>query len=154
MRGAVTVRPALPGRSVATGRAVAWRGAAVGAAGHGTLVGMSDCLFCRIVAGEIPSDKVAETDTVVAFRDISPKAPTHVQVIPKTHYPDAAAMVAGDPGLAAEVLALATSVARAEGLADTGYRLMFNTGRDAGQEVFHVHLHVLGGKPLGPMLCD
>ncbi|HZE41927.1 MAG TPA: histidine triad nucleotide-binding protein [Stackebrandtia sp.] len=114
---------------------------------------MTDCLFCRIVAGEIPSTKVAEDDRVLAFRDINPKAPVHVQLIPKRHYADAAELAAADPALAGELLAAAGRVAAAEGIADDGYRLMFNTGAHGGQEVFHVHLHLLGGKPLGPMLA-
>ena len=113
----------------------------------------SDCLFCRIVAGEIPATIVRETATTLAFRDIDPKAPTHVLVIPKEHYADVATLAQGDPGLAGEVLATAAVVAEDEGLLADGFRLMFNTGPYAGQEVFHVHAHVFGGAPLGPMLC-
>jgi histidine triad (HIT) family protein len=112
----------------------------------------NDCLFCRIVAGEIPATVVHETDTTLAFRDIDPKAAVHVLVIPKTHLPDVVAL-AGDPTAAADVLATAAAVAESEGLTGDGFRLMFNTGRFAGQEVFHVHGHVLGGEPLGPMLA-
>jgi len=108
---------------------------------------MSDCLFCRIVAGEIPATVVLETDDVLAFRDIAPAAPTHVVVVPKAHHQDVVALAAADPGLAAKVLAAGTAVAEQEGLAD-GFRLVFNTGRDGGQTVFHVHLHVLGGRSL------
>jgi histidine triad (HIT) family protein len=110
-----------------------------------------DCLFCRIVAGEIPATVVHETDTTLAFRDISPAAPVHVLVIPKEHHPDVASLTRADPGLAADVLAAATAVAESEGLLEDGFRLLFNNGRNAGQEVFHVHAHVLGGRPLGPM---
>jgi histidine triad (HIT) family protein len=110
-----------------------------------------DCLFCRIVAGEIPATVVHETATTLAFRDIDPKAAVHVLVIPKQHYADVVALAA-DPSAGADVLAAAASVAEAEGLTGDGFRLMFNTGRFAGQEVFHVHAHVLGGEPLGPML--
>lgn len=113
----------------------------------------TDCLFCRIVAGEIPATIVRETATTLAFRDIDPKAPTHVLVIPKEHYADVATLAQGDPGLAGEVLAAAAVVAEDEGLLADGFRLMFNTGPYAGQEVFHVHAHVFGGAPLGPMLC-
>ena len=113
----------------------------------------NDCLFCRIVAGEIPATVVHETDTTLAFRDIDPKAPVHVLVIPKDHHPDVAALSRADPKVAADVLAAAGVVAEAEGLLGDGYRLLFNTGRYAGQEVFHVHGHVLGGRPLGPMLA-
>ncbi|MFE9206248.1 histidine triad nucleotide-binding protein [Micromonospora sp. NPDC007230] len=113
----------------------------------------TDCLFCRIVAGEIPATIVRETATTLAFRDINPQAPTHVLVIPKEHYADVATLAQGDPGLAGEVLATAATVAEEEGLLADGFRLMFNTGAYAGQEVFHVHAHVFGGAPLGPMLC-
>ena len=109
-----------------------------------------DCLFCRIVAGEIPADVVAETDRTVAFRDISPQAPTHVLVVPREHHADLAACVAADPGLLADVMAAAVEVARAERL-DGGYRLLTNTGSDAGQTVHHLHGHVLGGRPLGAL---
>jgi histidine triad (HIT) family protein len=111
-----------------------------------------DCLFCRIVAGEIPATVVHETETTLAFRDVNPKAPVHVLVIPKAHHTDVAALAQADPGLAGQLLAAAAVVADNEGLLLDGYRLMFNTGRDGGQEVFHVHAHVLGGAPLGPML--
>jgi len=113
----------------------------------------NDCLFCRIVAKEIPADVVHETDHTLAFRDITPKAPVHVLVIPKSHHVDAATLADAEPAVAAEVLAAAGAVARAEGLTENGYRLIFNTGRHAGQEVFHAHIHVLGGAPLGPMLA-
>jgi histidine triad (HIT) family protein len=107
-----------------------------------------DCLFCRIVAKEIPATVVHETDTTLAFRDIAPKAPVHVLIIPKQHHRDLVAIAGADPALAAEVLAAAAAVAEAEGLLDDGFRLVFNNGRNAGQEVFHVHAHVLGGAPL------
>ncbi|MGN9775290.1 histidine triad nucleotide-binding protein [Micromonospora sp. H33] len=112
-----------------------------------------DCLFCRIVAGEIPATVVRETPTTLAFRDIGPKAPVHVLVIPKEHYADVATLAQGDPGLAGEVLATAAAVAEDEGLLGDGFRLMFNTGAYGGQEVFHAHAHLLGGAPLGPMLA-
>ncbi|MFI7305493.1 histidine triad nucleotide-binding protein [Micromonospora aurantiaca] len=112
-----------------------------------------DCLFCRIVAGEIPATIVRETATTLAFRDIDPKAPTHVLVIPKEHYADVATLAQGAPELAGEVLRTAAVVAEEEGLTVDGFRLMFNTGPYGGQEVFHVHAHLLGGAPLGPMLC-
>nr|WP_296066257.1 HIT domain-containing protein [uncultured Actinoplanes sp.] len=112
----------------------------------------NDCLFCRIVAGEIPATVVHETDTTLAFRDIDPKATVHVLVIPKTHYADVVAL-AQDPAVAADVLAAAAAVAESDGLTAGGFRVLFNTGANAGQEVFHVHAHVLGGEPLGPMLA-
>ena len=111
---------------------------------------MSDCLFCRIVAGEIPATVVAETDRTVAFRDISPQAPTHVLVVPREHHADLAACVDADPGLLADVLAAAVAVARQEEL-DGGYRVLTNTGSDAGQTVHHLHVHVLGGRALGAL---
>jgi histidine triad (HIT) family protein len=109
-------------------------------------------LFCRIVAGEIPATVVHETDTTIAFRDIAPKAPVHVLVIPKDHHPDVVALARADPKLAADVVASATAVAEAEGLIGDGFRLIFNNGAYAGQDVFHVHAHVLGGAPLGVMV--
>jgi len=109
---------------------------------------MSDCLFCRIVAGEIPATVVLDTDEVLAFRDIAPAAPTHVVVVPKAHHVDVAALTAADPGLAGRLLAAGAAVAAQEGL-DEGFRLVFNTGAHGGQTVFHVHLHVLGGRHMG-----
>jgi histidine triad (HIT) family protein len=111
-----------------------------------------DCLFCRIVAGEIPATVVHETDDTLAFRDIDPKAPVHVLVIPKAHHADVAALAVADPALAGKVLATCAAVAGKEGLSGDGYRVIFNTGRFGGQEVFHVHGHVVGGAPLGRML--
>ena len=111
-----------------------------------------ECLFCKIVAGEIPATVVHETDSTLAFRDIGPKAPVHVLVIPKAHHTDVAALAEAAPALAAEVLAAVAAVAKSEGLTD-GYRVIFNAGPHGGQEVFHVHAHVLGGRPLGPMLA-
>lgn len=108
---------------------------------------MSDCVFCGIVAGDVPATIVAATDRVLAFRDISPAAPTHVVVIPRAHHADLAALSAADPELAAQVLAVAAEVAAAEGVG-AGWRLVFNSGADAGQTVFHVHGHVLGGGAL------
>ena len=105
---------------------------------------MPDCLFCSLVAGDIPATVVAETETTLAFRDIAPKAPVHVLVVPKAHHADVAALAAADPGLTAALLAEAAEVARAEGV-EGRWRLVFNTGADVGQTVFHVHAHVLGG---------
>lgn len=113
----------------------------------------TDCLFCRIVNGEIPATVVHETDTTLAFRDIDPKAPVHVLVIPKDHHADVLSLAKADPTLSADMLGAAAAVAEAEGLVADGFRLIANTGGYAGQEVFHVHLHVLGGAPLGPMLA-
>ena len=109
---------------------------------------MADCLFCAIVAGEIPATQVLETDRILAFRDINPQAPTHVLVIPKTHYPDVAALAAADAALLGEVIDAVQQVAVADGVAETGYRVVFNTGAEAGQTVPHVHGHLLGGRVL------
>lgn len=112
----------------------------------------SDCLFCRIVAGEVPGDVVASTGATVAFRDINPQASTHVLVVPRRHYRDTAELAAADRALMAELMAAGVAVAEQEGVAESGYRLLLNTGPDSGQAVFHVHLHVLGGEPLGAMV--
>jgi histidine triad (HIT) family protein len=108
---------------------------------------VADCLFCKISSGAIPADIVLESDTAIAFRDIDPKAPTHVLVIPKNHYRDVSDLMKHNPDLASELLALATKVAELEGLAK-GYRIVTNNGEDAGQSVAHVHFHVLGGRSL------
>lgn len=106
-----------------------------------------DCLFCRIVAGEVPATIVASTDRVVAFQDIDPKAPLHVLVVPRDHHADVAQLAAADPGLLAELVRLAHEIASSE--ADGQFRLVFNTGIEAGQSVFHVHAHLLAGARLG-----
>lgn len=105
-----------------------------------------DCLFCKIAAHEVSADIVAENKYAVAFRDISPQAPTHVLVIPRLHEPNAVALAKVDNGHMDEVVKLAGAVAEQEGL-DNGYRMVFNTGADAQQSVFHAHLHLLGGRP-------
>jgi histidine triad (HIT) family protein len=107
----------------------------------------SDCLFCKIVAGEIPADVVASTDRALAFRDIDPKAPVHVLVIPREHHRDVAALAAADPQLLADVVALGQQVAT--DLDEGEFRLIFNTGATSGQSVFHTHGHVLAGARLG-----
>ncbi|MGK3942662.1 histidine triad nucleotide-binding protein [Streptomyces sp. RP5T] len=105
-----------------------------------------DCLFCKIVAGQIPATIVRESETTVAFRDINPQAPTHVLVIPKAHYETAAALAAAEPQLAADVLEATQAVAEQEKL--ESYRTVFNTGSGAGQTVWHAHAHVMGGRGL------
>jgi histidine triad (HIT) family protein len=110
------------------------------------------CLFCRIVAGEIPATVVHETEHTIAFRDTTPKAPVHVLVISKDHHEDVGTLADADPAVAAEVLRAAAAVAEKEGVAESGYRLLFNVGPDSGREVFHVHAHVLGGRPLGALV--
>ena len=110
---------------------------------------MTDCLFCRISTGEIPADIVARSDRALAFRDIQPQAPVHVLVIPVDHHADVPSVVEADPSLASEMLALTAQVARQEGVAESGHRLVANTGLEGGQSVGHAHIHVLGGRPLG-----
>jgi histidine triad (HIT) family protein len=105
-----------------------------------------DCLFCQIVAEQIPATVVKESERTLAFRDINPQAPTHVLVIPRAHHPTVTEVAAADPTLLAEIVETAAAVAEDEGLTD--YRLVFNTGAGAGQSVFHVHGHVLGGRAL------
>lgn len=107
-----------------------------------------DCLFCKIVAGEIPATVVRETESTFAFKDINPQAPVHDLVVPRAHYRNAVELAANAPDLAAALLVEAAEVAKAEGIADGGYRVVFNTDVHAGQTVFHVHAHVLGGEPL------
>lgn len=107
-----------------------------------------DCIFCKIVAGEIPSIKVYEDDRVLAFRDIAPQAPTHILVIPKEHIPSFAAIDEGNAPLVAHVLAAAAKIAHNEGLDGVGYRIVSNCGADAGQTVPHLHFHILGGRKL------
>ena len=107
-----------------------------------------DCLFCKIVAGDVPAEIVAESGRTIAFRDINPQAPTHVLIVPKDHHPDLAALAGADGGVLAELAVQAGRVAEAEGIVDSGYRVVFNTGAGAGQTVFHVHAHVLGGRPM------
>ena len=110
---------------------------------------MADCLFCKIVAGEIPSQKVASTASTYAFRDIDPVAPTHVLVVPRRHIVDASTVTPDDGDVVAEMLATAQQVAAAEGVDTSGYRLVFNVGEDASNSVPHLHLHVVGGRRLG-----
>jgi histidine triad (HIT) family protein len=105
------------------------------------------CLFCKIVAVEVPATVVHDGPRTLAFRDLNPQAPTHVLVIPKDHHANAAELAAADPAYAGEVLAAAAEVARQEGLTG-GYRLVTNTGGDAGQSVDHLHVHLLGGRSL------
>ncbi len=109
---------------------------------------MTDCLFCAIATGDIPAAIVSETDRVVVFRDVSPQAPTHVLAIPRSHIRNVGELAQTDPSLAAEVLAAATQAAIDLGLADDGYRVVFNTGNEGGQSVDHVHAHVLGGRQM------
>ena len=109
----------------------------------------TDSLFLRMIEREIPADIVDETERTIAIRDINPQAPTHVLVVPKTRYRNAAELAANDPDLLAELIKVAERIAQDEGIAESGYRLLFNTNADAGQTIFHVHLHLLGGEELG-----
>lgn len=106
------------------------------------------CLFCRIAAGEIPAKIVREDEETVAFRDINPQAPTHVLVIPRRHIPSVNVLTSGDAELVGKLFLAAREIAFEEGVADSGYRLVMNTGPGAGQSVDHIHLHLLGGRPL------
>ena len=108
---------------------------------------MSDCLFCKIIAGVIPSTKVYEDETVFAFRDIAPQAPTHILVIPKVHIPSVDGISAENSAAVAHIFEVIPQIAKAEGL-ENGYRVVSNCGADAGQTVHHLHFHILGGKTL------
>jgi histidine triad (HIT) family protein len=109
---------------------------------------MTDCLFCRIVAGAIPATVVHRDDQLVAFRDIDPKAPLHVLIVPTKHIPTLNDLTPEDDALVGAMFRRAAAIANEHGYEDRGYRTVFNTNRDAGQTVFHVHLHVLGGRAL------
>ena len=106
-----------------------------------------DCLFCKIIAGDIPSTKVYEDDLVYAFRDINPQAPTHILVIPKAHISGVSDITAENSAVVAHIFEVIPAIAKAEGLTG-GYRVVSNCGADAGQTVFHLHFHILGGKAL------
>jgi histidine triad (HIT) family protein len=108
---------------------------------------MSSCLFCKIVAGEIPSPRLAESDHAIAIRDISPQAPFHALVLPKVHVDSLAGVT--DAAIIGDVMLLAAQVARDAGMAERGYRVVLNTGADGGQTVHHLHAHVLGQRPMG-----
>ncbi len=108
---------------------------------------MSDCLFCKIIAGDIPSNKVYEDDLILAFRDIAPMAPTHILVVPKCHIADCNGISAENSAVVAHIFTVIPQIAAAEGL-ENGYRVVSNCGEDAGQTVKHLHFHILGGKKL------
>ncbi len=107
------------------------------------------CLFCSILAGEIPATIVFENDELLAFRDINPQAPTHVLVIPRVHREHPSELTSEDEALMGRVIRAASEIARQEGIADSGYRLIVNAGPDANQTVPHIHVHVLGGRTMG-----
>ena len=108
---------------------------------------MSDCLFCKIINGEIPSTKVYEDDSILAFRDINPQAPTHILVIPKEHIGSVSEITSENSGVVSHIFEIIAKIAKQEGLTG-GYRVVSNIGDDAGQTVHHLHFHILGGKPL------
>jgi histidine triad (HIT) family protein len=109
---------------------------------------MEDCIFCKIVAGEIPSDVVYQGDEIIAFRDINPLAPVHIQVIPKKHIPSLVDLSDDDLSLVAEMIRVANQLAKSEGIAGSGYRLAMNCGKQGGQLVPHLHMHLLGGRQM------
>ena len=112
---------------------------------------MGDCLFCKIRDKEIKSDIVYEDEDVLAFKDVNPQAPAHLLIIPRKHIPTIADVSGADMPLLGEMVKVANELARSEGVADGGYRLVMNCGKDSGQVVFHLHLHLIGGRQLGPM---
>jgi histidine triad (HIT) family protein len=106
------------------------------------------CLFCRIIAREIPASLVYEDDRVIAFNDINPQAPTHVLIVPKRHIETLNVLEPDDDQLVGELARRAAAIAQERGIAEKGYRIVFNTNREAGQTVFHIHLHLIGGRPM------
>ena len=109
---------------------------------------MNECLFCKMVSGVIPCDKVHENEHVLAFRDIDPKAPTHILIIPKKHIKTLNEINENDQDLLGELLLTAKKIAKDEGIDTSGYRTVFNCNSDGGQTVFHIHMHLLGGRPM------
>lgn len=112
---------------------------------------MDNCLFCRIIKGEIPSKKVYEDEFCYAFEDIAPVAPVHILFVPKEHIESVAKINSGNSALVGKIYEAISKVAKEKGLEDGGYRVVSNCGPDAGQTVFHLHFHLLGGRPLGVM---
>ena len=110
---------------------------------------MNDCLFCKIITGDIPADKVYENERILAFRDINPAAPIHILIIPKIHIPTLNDLELEHTEIMGELVRTASELAKQEGIADAGYRTGFNCNEAGGQTVFHVHLHLLGGRPFG-----
>ncbi|MFS3843016.1 purine nucleoside phosphoramidase [Proteus mirabilis] len=111
-----------------------------------------ETIFSKIIRGEIPADIVFQDDTVTAFRDISPQAPTHILIIPNKLIPTVNDVTAQDEQVLGHLFVVAAKIAQKEGIAEEGYRLVMNCNKHGGQEVFHIHMHLLGGKPLGPLL--
>ena len=110
---------------------------------------MSDCLFCKIAAGEIPATLIHQDDEAIAFRDINPQAPLHALIVPRRHIATLNDLTPADDGLVGSLFRRAAALAREHGYAERGYRTVFNCNREAGQSVFHIHLHLLGGRGLG-----
>jgi histidine triad (HIT) family protein len=109
---------------------------------------MTDCLFCKIISGDIPSTNVYRDEQVTAFRDINPSAPTHVLIVPNKHIDSVNMLISDDEPLMGHLFLVAKQLAEQEGITEAGYRLIINTGADAGQTVHHIHLHLLGGAPM------
>jgi histidine triad (HIT) family protein len=109
---------------------------------------MTDCIFCKIITGDIPSTNVFRDDQVTAFRDLNPAAPTHILIVPNKHIESVNMLIVDDEPLIGHMITAAKQIAEKEGIAEGGYRLIINTNADAGQTVFHIHLHLLGGAPM------
>ena len=110
---------------------------------------MEDCVFCKIIKGEIPSDKVYEDEEILAFKDINPAAPIHILVIPKKHIPSLVELEQGDEEIIGKIYIVINKIAKEQGIDNKGFRVIVNCGKDGGQEVNHLHFHLLGGKQLG-----
>ena len=108
-----------------------------------------DCIFCRIISGEIPSDILYQDNEVIALRDINPQAPTHILIMPKEHIPSLAEITIDHRAIVGHMVFVASELARSEGISSRGYRLVLNSGPESGQEVLHLHLHLLGGRVMG-----
>jgi len=111
-----------------------------------------DCIFCQIVAGKVPSEIIYQDEAVIAFRDINPQAPTHLVIIPKRHIPSLAQLTEAESSLVGHMVSTANQLAKGEGIAESGYRLVINCGKEGGQLVPHLHLHLLGGRKLSDKL--
>lgn len=114
----------------------------------------TSCIFCKIVAREAPADVLRESEHVLAFRDLAPQAPTHVLIVPKEHIVSAADLEDRHAGVLADIVQAAAHLARTEGIDESGWRLVTNVGPDSGQAVFHLHFHLLGGRPMGKLVQD
>ncbi len=115
---------------------------------------MADCIFCKIIAGTIPCKLVFDSPTVLAFHDIHPQAPVHILIVPKRHVPTFNDLTAADAPLLQDIMQVVQAMAKQHGIAERGYRLIINTNDDGGQEVFHLHVHLLGGQWIGPMVSE